>query len=389
MARFFLFLLLLTSCGDSPATPADSGPDLGEPDVLVPDAGGLDADGGWAESDSVGWNLPAQQVTPLRKEGAFVVAGEFDSIRMSADCGFEVGLEGRLVSWKCGFVAQACDLTLSLEGGPSDVLRVRCEGQIPKLVVAPHTTANEHETMVIPINCEAGTAAGISVADDDECGGQIENNAYRWTPGEQDGSRLCGARVRCDGESGVAFGQTTVFVFETNSAPAWTGAVSLSTHWSEATNTAVTWEDLDDPVNEVEVTLEPGTCPEDVVTLNADALVLACGTWVGACEASILLRDNAITAQPVVLTCTNTLPSVADVSIVAAPDGSYICAYQFTDADGDPDQSTVSWWVDGDVVLGTRLVPAPTVQLMRCMVTPFDGAQEGMKVSSMPLSPAL
>jgi hypothetical protein len=89
------------------------------------------------------------------------------------------------------------------------------------------------------------------------------------------------------------------------------------------------------------------------------------------------LTSDAVTVQ-------NTAPSVASVSISpGAPTvtDTLTCSYEgFADADDDEDASTYTWWI-GSVELGAGPELAAgsfsADDTVRCVVTPFDGEDEG------------
>jgi len=83
----------------------------------------------------------------------------------------------------------------------------------------------------------------------------------------------------------------------------------------------------------------------------------------------------------------NTAPSIASVSIVpetASTGDTLFCTYSgFSDPDGDPDASTYSWTVDGDVIGTGATVSSGFAggDTVTCTVTPYDGVSEGDGVS--------
>ena len=84
---------------------------------------------------------------------------------------------------------------------------------------------------------------------------------------------------------------------------------------------------------------------------------------------------------------TNALPAVAGVQITPNPATSMdalSCGYQFTDTDGDADQSLVEWTVNGSP-LGVAQSLAAGLALkgdtVTCTVTPFDGIDFGASVT--------
>ncbi len=83
----------------------------------------------------------------------------------------------------------------------------------------------------------------------------------------------------------------------------------------------------------------------------------------------------------------NAPPEVTAVTLApAAPleREDVVCTYTFDDADGDVDQSSVTWRVDGAVVATgvTWKVTAAPGQVISCAVDPFDGLDHGVAVAA-------
>ena len=99
--------------------------------------------------------------------------------------------------------------------------------------------------------------------------------------------------------------------------------------------------------------------------------------------------DGTDTGTPVSdsLTITNTAPSITAVTLDPDPavaGDSLTCSWTFDDPDGDSDQSSVAWTVDGvpsgsATTLTTTLVRGDVVT---CTVTPSDGSDTGSAVSA-------
>jgi hypothetical protein len=84
----------------------------------------------------------------------------------------------------------------------------------------------------------------------------------------------------------------------------------------------------------------------------------------------------------------NTTPSVTDVQITPDPAtarDTLTCSWNFVDADGNPDQSTVEWLVNGlSAGTGPTLAAATAVRddVVECLVTPNDGFVDGVASST-------
>ena len=84
--------------------------------------------------------------------------------------------------------------------------------------------------------------------------------------------------------------------------------------------------------------------------------------------------------------CDNTAPSVSSVAITPNPlrvEDTAFCSFTFFDADGDPDSSTVEWFVNGaSVGTGTTLSYGfVSDDVVTCTVTPNDGQTDGVQSS--------
>ncbi len=83
------------------------------------------------------------------------------------------------------------------------------------------------------------------------------------------------------------------------------------------------------------------------------------------------------------VTVDNTAPSIAAVTISPSRPGAadtLTCSYSgFSDADGDADQSTISWTIGGTVVGTSSTLSGVFTRgdVVRCAVTPYDGSATG------------
>ena len=99
--------------------------------------------------------------------------------------------------------------------------------------------------------------------------------------------------------------------------------------------------------------------------------------------------DGTDTGPPASATATigNTAPSVSGVRITPDPAttlDTLTCGYTFSDADGDPDRSTLAWTVGGVAAGSGASLAAGTAhkgELVACTVTPWDGASTGTPVA--------
>jgi len=106
-----------------------------------------------------------------------------------------------------------------------------------------------------------------------------------------------------------------------------------------------------------------------------------------ACE--VTPYDGADSGTPVSdsLTISNSAPSITDVTIDPNPavaGDTLTCAWTFEDPDGDTDQSTVAWAVNGTTVAtsATLSTSLSDGDLVRCTVTPDDGTDTGTAASA-------
>jgi hypothetical protein len=88
------------------------------------------------------------------------------------------------------------------------------------------------------------------------------------------------------------------------------------------------------------------------------------------------------------LVITNTVPSVTGVTIDPDPafaGDAMVCSYSgYSDDDGDPDQSTYRWLLNGSTVGASAVYEGDFVRddVLICQVTPDDGEDQGTQVSS-------
>ncbi len=119
---------------------------------------------------------------------------------------------------------------------------------------------------------------------------------------------------------------------------------------------------------------------------------LAAGSFANgdtvACTVTPDDGTDAGTALAATVVIGNSAPSITSVSIspaAAAVGDTLTCSYSgFSDADGDADQSTLRWTVNG-VAAGTSSTLAGGFtggDTVACTVTPFDGASTGTALSS-------
>jgi len=129
-------------------------------------------------------------------------------------------------------------------------------------------------------------------------------------------------------------------------------------------------------------------CGFQVNVSSSGQITYTCGNGVGACN-TVVTASNGQGSDSGTFTvnCTNTTPSVSNVAISptqpTSPGQPLTCNYTFSDADGDTDNSSVSWLVNG-VVSGSS---SPFSNYgegdqVTCRVTPNDGLTNGPAVTS-------
>jgi hypothetical protein len=255
------------------------------------------------------------------------------------------------------------------------------------------TAAVEGQTLRYDIACADpdGDAVTLSIAPDDTCGGRIEANTYVLTPSEALGGASCLLRVLCADAQIQEAQSSTVAVAEVNAPPLLNNLpASASALWGRAGSFAVTAADADLPAQPLTFSVTTA-CPFPV-TIDASSGLVAftCGAAAESCDATVSVSDGVASSQSTLsISCANAPPAVTDVSI--SPATAYIntplsCAYTFSDADGDMDQSTIEWLVnDAVAAAGPAFTPARSGDRVACRVTPNDGAAAGAPVSSPPI----
>ncbi len=108
-------------------------------------------------------------------------------------------------------------------------------------------------------------------------------------------------------------------------------------------------------------------------------------------ECTVTPRDAEGAGTPLSssITISTTQPSITTATITpetAAYNDTLTCSWDgYSDADGDPDESTVEWQNEDGSILGTETTLAGAFvggDLITCVVTPFDGKDPGTPVRS-------
>jgi hypothetical protein len=100
-------------------------------------------------------------------------------------------------------------------------------------------------------------------------------------------------------------------------------------------------------------------------------------------------QDDGNAMVSTVMTITNTIPVITGIYITPASavvGESLLCFYTLNDADSDPDNTTLRWFVDGIVAEnGTSMTAPVTGSQVICQATPDDGIAVGVAVNSSAL----
>jgi alpha-tubulin suppressor-like RCC1 family protein len=346
-------------------------------------------------------NLPALESGQVSAPDSFQLVasdanGDALTFSLTTTCAFPVNVDAAgLVSWTCP-AAAACEaaITATDPGGLTDAgtLSIACVNGLPAFSSTPPTAAAEGQELRYAIACADpdGAPVTLSVAPDDTCGGALEGDTYVLTPDETQGGAACLLRVLCsDGETAEAQ-SSMIAVAERNDPPALTNlpaSVEVQRRLMGAFTAAATDADL--PAQPLTFSATT-TCSFPVsIDPASGAISFTCGMSSGTCEAAISVTDGQDTAtSALAITCTNTAPTATDAAIspdpIPAAGTPLTCSYTFADVDGDADQSSVEWLVNGTSVATTD-APFSSYQpgdSIACRVTPHDGDLSGAPATS-------
>ncbi len=191
-----------------------------------------------------------------------------------------------------------------------------------------------------------------------------------------------------DPHGGTATGSDGATVI--NSAPS-VDSVSISPSSGVTTNTNLlcsgTASDPDDETPTLAFAWDAdGTSLGTGTLLSLDPSLVSPGATV-TCTATATDASGDTGSSSTSVTVDNSAPSISSVTITPSDPSAtdtLTCSHSgFSDPDGDSDQSTYAWDVDGvsagtDTTLSTTLATGDTIT---CTVTPFDGTDTGTALS--------
>ena len=350
-------------------------------------------------------NLPGGiSVLPIR-DGAFQVeasdpeGGAVTFARDSSECSFGVDVSASgLVTFQCPAIPEVCDVIVAASDDASEpataraALSIGCSNELPRFRSAPPPSRLEGEDADYGVNCvdPEGEDVTVTVAPEDTCGGMIEivgrTPTYKRLFTEDDGGTFCTLAVNCSDGVDSATQDVVLEIVELNDDPAFSNLPGTTqVKWGEAGTFTAEAADADLPVQTFTYALDSHDCASAQPSVGADGEVsVTCGP-PETCQVVVSVTDDfippGVTTAPLTLECTNTLPTVSDVTVtpvVPEPGDLLTCTYTYADADGDPDASTYQWYVNGNPVplattsqLGTGFGAADEIV---CEVTPADGS---------------
>lgn len=162
-------------------------------------------------------NLPQQIQVFMTQDGSFQATAADSDIPVQellwhisdTDCPFEITCDASgLLSWTCTD-AGACNTTVTVtdDGSPalsvSETLTIVCLDNPPEITSTAPTMATEGMHYFYSIDCVDPDGDFVSISVDiqtDDCGGTVENNVYKFVPGQ--GISSCNIGIACsDGRS--------------------------------------------------------------------------------------------------------------------------------------------------------------------------------------------
>jgi ELWxxDGT repeat protein len=359
-------------------------------------------------------NLPAGvSVLPIR-DGSFQAeasdpeGGAVTFARDSSACSFDVAVSPvGLVTFTCPAIPEVCDVVVAASDDAPEpataraALSIGCSNQPPRFRSAPPPSRLEGEDADYGVSCvdPEGEDVTVTVAPEDTCGGSItivgRTPTYTRLFTEADGGTFCTLAITCSDGVDSASQDIALEIVELNDDPTFAnlpGATQVK--WGTSGAFTAQAADADLPAQSITYALESHDCASATPAVDGSGEVsITCGA-PETCEVVVGATDDFIppasVTAPLTVECTNTLPTVSDVTVTPAvpePGDLLTCTYTYADADGDPDASTFQWYVNGNPVplattsqLGTGFGAADEIV---CEVTPADGSgQTGAPVQA-------
>jgi alpha-tubulin suppressor-like RCC1 family protein len=338
-------------------------------------------------------NLPAAVNALWGRAGSFTATATDTDLPAQAltfslaskTCSFPVTVSAAgTASFTCGAAVESCTATLRVSDGAattSAALDIACQNHAPTFSSTAPAAASEGARYAYAPTCaDADSDATHITLVSTTCGGALANGTFSFTPTEAQGGASCTYTVRCSDSLAQVDQNVAVIIAETNSAPALTNLpAAVNARWGRAGSFNATATDSDQPAQALTFSLVGETCSFPVTVSAAGAASFTCGAAVESCTATVRVSDGQTNAQAALaIDCTNTAPTVTGVAITPAMayrNTALSCAYNFADADGDADQSTIAWFINGapagsGATLNSGYSSGDTV---RCEVTPRDG----------------
>jgi hypothetical protein len=259
---------------------------------------------------------------------------------------------------------------------------------------APATMASEHQLYSYTPSCTDtdGDQVMISLTSN-TCGGNFTGGAFSFTPNESQGGTSCAIAFACTDGLELVTQSATIMIQEVNRPPVITNLPqTVSALWGRSGAYTITATDPDLPVQTITFSRTSTTCSFPVNVAANGTTSFTCGNAVETCSAVIAANDGVASSSATLnISCTNTPPTVSNVAISPNPipqAGTQLtCNYTFNDADGDSNQSTVQWLVNGSVAgTGATFSNYQPNNTVACRVTPFDGVSTGTQVTSPTLT---
>ena len=174
-----------------------------------------------------------------------------------------------------------------------------------------------------------------------------------------------------------------------NSAPSIETVTVFPIPATATTDLTCTWAGYLDLEGEADVSVVEWSVNGEVVGSGATLASGYAHDDVVSCEVTPFDGIDAGTPMSGSSLIGNTAPSVSSASITPAPSyrtNELTCAWDgYADADGEVDQSIVTWVVAGDIAYTGSILPGDMAEegdIVRCEVRAYDGTDEGNLVTS-------
>jgi hypothetical protein len=312
----------------------------------------------------------------------------------SNTCSFAVNVSPTgLLSYTCGTRVESCTATAMVSDGLASAqgqVSISCTNQPPAFSsMGPTMAAEGAQTSYTPACADPDGDTVILTITSNTCGGMLVGGVYAFVPTEAQGGTSCNVTIQCTDSIAAVSQFLSITIAETNQLPTFSNLPGMtSALWGRSGAFVATASDADQPAQSLSFSLASTTCGFPVSVATNGSVSFTCGMATQTCAATVRVTDGVGEAtRDLTIACTNGTPAASNPSVtpnpIPRPGAPLTCQYMFSDPDGDADQSTIEWLVDGTVSGSGQGFTAygPNAQVA-CRVTPRDGLAAGAPVTS-------